>query len=247
MIHTADRGALTAKARPGVRIVAACGAPRGARRGPTRITDTIGLRFLARHSPSSGDELRKARAVSRRGDAVVCLSPAARSMPPLDGRPDREASRVGRFAPRPPTPTRFFCALPLRYLSAAARRTSPQGGGRECVQAVKIATDEEKGAMTERDKDKHNEEQELRYWSNFLALWRVCGNARCRRAKTCRGRARACGKKNTKNIPPSVREFFVAFLAGKRYGVPFEEFREDMEFKPCTRDYFAWRNGAQGN
>jgi hypothetical protein len=33
-----------------------------------------------------------------------------------------------------------------------------------------------------------------------------------------------------------VREFFVAFLAGKGHGVPFEEFWEDMELKPCTRD-----------
>jgi len=90
---------------------------------------------------------------------------------------------------------------------------------------------------------KDTEEQALRYWSNFLALWRVCGNARCRRAKCCRGRALLCGRKNSRNIPPSVREFFVAFLAGKRYGVPFEEFCEDMELRPCTRDYFAWRNG----
>jgi hypothetical protein len=38
-----------------------------------------------------------------------------------------------------------------------------------------------------------------------------------------------------------VREFFVAFLAGKSCDLPFDEFREDMEFEPCTRDYFAWR------
>lgn len=93
------------------------------------------------------------------------------------------------------------------------------------------------------DAVKQTEIHELREVSNFLALWRVCGNARCRRAKTCRGRAQLCGKRNTRNIPPSVREFFVAFLAGKRYSVPFEEFCEDMELKPCTRDYFAWRNG----
>jgi hypothetical protein len=96
--------------------------------------------------------------------------------------------------------------------------------------------------MTERSRNE-TEEQELRQVSNFLALWRVCGNAACRRAKTCRGRAQLCGRKNSKNVPPSVREFFVAFLAGKRCGISFEEFWEDMEFEPCTRDYFAWRNG----
>ncbi len=97
--------------------------------------------------------------------------------------------------------------------------------------------------MTETRQDKLTEDQELRHWSNFLALWRVCGNAACRRAKCCRGRARLCGQENTKNIPPAAREFFVAFLAGKHYGVSFEEFWEDMEFEPCTKDYLAWRNG----
>jgi hypothetical protein len=102
--------------------------------------------------------------------------------------------------------------------------------------------------MTETDK--LTDDQESRHWSNFLALWRVCGNARCRRAKCCRGRARACGKNNSKNIPPSVREFFVAFLAGKDCDLPFEEFWEDMELKPCTRDHFGvaqWQMSASTN
>jgi len=88
-------------------------------------------------------------------------------------------------------------------------------------------------------------ERQLREASNFLALWRLCGNAKCRRARCCRGRALLCGRRNSKSIPPSVREFFIAFLAAKRYGLPVEEFREDMEFRPCTRGYFAWRNGAE--
>ena len=73
----------------------------------------------------------------------------------------------------------------------------------------------------------------------------VAGVRQCRLpAREMLPRPRAtCGKKNTKNIPPSAREFFVAFLAGKHYGVAFEEFWEDMEFEPCTKDYLAWRNG----
>ena len=36
---------------------AVIGAPRGARRGPSRIADTIGLRFSARHPPSGAHTL----------------------------------------------------------------------------------------------------------------------------------------------------------------------------------------------
>ena len=55
-----------------------------AERRPPRVSrglaDTIGLRFLARHSPSRG-EFRKARAVFRRGDAPACLCFAACASP----------------------------------------------------------------------------------------------------------------------------------------------------------------------
>jgi hypothetical protein len=35
-------------------------------------------------------------------------------------------------------------------------------------------------------------EEPLRLWANVLYIWRLCGNASCRRARACRGKVRAC-------------------------------------------------------
>src|SRR5512144_2397779 len=74
----------------------------------------------------------------------------------------------------------------------------------------------------------------LRRASDLLCLWRVCGNAICRRARSCRGRAQLCAKRNSGAVPPLVREFFLSFLAAKSVGVTFEDFRDEMEGRDET-------------
>ena len=84
----------------------------------------------------------------------------------------------------------------------------------------------------------------LRRASDLLCLWRVCGNAVCRRARSCRGRAQLCAKRNTGAVPPPVREFFLSFLAAKSVGVSFEDFRGEMDGRDETEAFFAWRSAC---
>jgi hypothetical protein len=86
--------------------------------------------------------------------------------------------------------------------------------------------------------------EDLRRANNFLCLWRVCGNAVCRRARSCRGRAHLCGKRNDGALPPPVRDFFLSFLAAKYAGVSFEDFRDKMEGRDETDAFFAWRRAC---
>jgi hypothetical protein len=81
----------------------------------------------------------------------------------------------------------------------------------------------------------------LRRASDLLCLWRVCGNTVCRRARSCRGRAQLCAKRNRGAVPPPVRDFFLSFLAAHYAGVDFEEFRAEMEGRDETEAFFAWR------
>jgi hypothetical protein len=83
--------------------------------------------------------------------------------------------------------------------------------------------------------------EDLRSANNFLCLWRVCGNAVCRRARCCRGRAHLCSKRNDAAAPPAVRDFFRSFLAAKYVGVSFDDFRDPMEGREETEAFFAWR------
>jgi len=84
----------------------------------------------------------------------------------------------------------------------------------------------------------------LRRASDLLCLWRVCGNIVCRRARSCRGRAELCAKRNRSAVPPPVREFFLSFLAAHYAGVDFEDFRGEMEGRDETEAFFAWRSAC---
>ena len=89
-----------------------------------------------------------------------------------------------------------------------------------------------------------SETADLRRAADLLCLWRLCGKASCRRYRTCRGRAHVCAKRNSVLLPASVREFFAAFLAAKRAGLSFDQFRADMEQREETKAFFAWRRAA---
>jgi hypothetical protein len=92
---------------------------------------------------------------------------------------------------------------------------------------------------------KRSIEESLRWASNFCCLWRACANAKCRRARCCRGRAHDCGRRNSGLVPPLVREFFICVLAAKRAGVSFDDLRSQMEGTEEASAYFAWREAAR--
>jgi hypothetical protein len=105
---------------------------------------------------------------------------------------------------------------------------------------------ETNGAGSARDAETalRSEIGDLRRASDLLCLWRVCGNAVCRRARSCRGRAQLCAKRNCGAVPPPVRDFFLSFLAAKSVGVSFEDFRGEMEDRDETEAFFAWRSAC---
>jgi hypothetical protein len=91
---------------------------------------------------------------------------------------------------------------------------------------------------------RRGEIEDLRRASDLLCLWRVCGNTVCRRARSCRGRAHLCVKRNRGAVPPHVRDFFLSFFAAKSVGVTFEDFRDEMEGRDETEAFFAWRKAC---
>ena len=100
--------------------------------------------------------------------------------------------------------------------------------------------------MTETgDSGERSEAEALRRFANLLCLWRLCGNAACRRAGACRGRSHLCARRNFAVLPEGVREWFVAFLAAKYAGLPFEDFRDEMEGREETDAFFASRKAVR--
>ena len=97
-----------------------------------------------------------------------------------------------------------------------------------------------------RDSRKSHDAAILRRIADMLSLWRLCGNAACRRAKACRGRPHRCAKRNFAALPPGVRGFFKALLAAKPCRLGFETFQEEMAGSPEAEAYFAWVAAANG-
>jgi len=71
--------------------------------------------------------------------------------------------------------------------------------------------------------------ESMRRCADMLCLWRICGDAVCRRAHACRGRAHLCVRRNFRALPEGAREFFETFLAAKYAGLSFDAFKEEME------------------
>jgi len=92
---------------------------------------------------------------------------------------------------------------------------------------------------------KWNDAEILRRIAGMLSLWRLCGNAACRRAQACRGRPHRCAK-HSAALPEGVRAFLVAFLAARSCRIPFEAFQEEMAGSAEAEAYFAWAAAAKG-
>jgi hypothetical protein len=90
-----------------------------------------------------------------------------------------------------------------------------------------------------------NDAEALRRCADMLCLWRLCANASCRRARSCRGRVHLCAKRNFGAVPAGAREFFADFLAAKHSGLPFEAFKEEMTDSDEAASFSAWCKAAR--
>ena len=91
------------------------------------------------------------------------------------------------------------------------------------------------------------EAEGLRVLADMLCIWRLCGSARCRQARACRGSVHLCARRNFTVLPEGVRDFFLSFLAARHAGLSFETFRAEMEGREETDALFAWRAGARAS
>jgi hypothetical protein len=92
-----------------------------------------------------------------------------------------------------------------------------------------------------------NDVETLRRFADMLCLWRLCANASCRRARCCRGRTHLCARRNFGAVPDGARDFFVAFLAAKHAGLPFEAFKDEMEHSDEVTAFAAWCRAAEAS
>jgi hypothetical protein len=90
-----------------------------------------------------------------------------------------------------------------------------------------------------------SETEALRRFADMLCLWRLCANASCRRARSCRGRAHLCAQRNFRAAPDGVRDFFAGFLAAKSAGLSFEAFKSEMEQSEEFMALSVWRRAAE--
>jgi hypothetical protein len=90
-----------------------------------------------------------------------------------------------------------------------------------------------------------NDLEALRRCADMLCLWRLCANASCRRARSCRGRVHLCARRNFGAVPEGARDFFADFLAGKQAGLPFEAFKEEMTDSDEAAAFAAWCKAAK--
>ena len=100
---------------------------------------------------------------------------------------------------------------------------------------------------SDHDTRRISETEALRRFADMLCLWRLCANASCRRARSCRGRAHLCAQRNFPAVPEGVRDFFAAFLAAKSAGLSFEAFKSEMEQSEEFMALSAWRRAAEAS
>ena len=88
-----------------------------------------------------------------------------------------------------------------------------------------------------------------RVYAERLQVWRLCGNASCRRARACRGRPRLCGPANYPLLPDGVRGWFEMLAEAKEEGLSFEEARawlDGTDEEQAFRDWSAAVKGSSG-
>ena len=93
---------------------------------------------------------------------------------------------------------------------------------------------------------KQKKEADLRGWINWLDTWHVCANTACERARCCRGKASACFPKNFPRLPTGVRDCFVALIAAKQDGLPFDDAWAELTRVGLVAEFANWQNLVHG-
>jgi hypothetical protein len=87
----------------------------------------------------------------------------------------------------------------------------------------------------------------MRRWGTVLKLWRLCGNASCRRARACRGCLQSCGRRNYALLPDGVRGWFELLSEAKEEGLSFAEVRDWLEGTAEEEAFRDWSAAVKGS
>jgi len=80
----------------------------------------------------------------------------------------------------------------------------------------------------------------MRVWATHLKLWRLCGNAKCRRAGACRGKVQFCARANFLLLPQGVRDFFHGLTEAQEEGLSFQEAIEQLDESGAVEAFEDW-------
>ena len=78
----------------------------------------------------------------------------------------------------------------------------------------------------------------LRLTSNLLGLCALCSHAKCRRARTCRGKPHECLSRYEPLVPDQALKGCDALVDGKLSNKSFDQLRAE---EPAIHDLAAWR------
>ena len=90
-------------------------------------------------------------------------------------------------------------------------------------------------------------EKSLRAWGDLMSLWRLCGNAACRRAHACRGNARVCFPRHFPLLPEGVRAWLAGLGEAQEDGLTFEEAMEWLDATPAGEALRAWNTAVEAS
>lgn len=87
-------------------------------------------------------------------------------------------------------------------------------------------------------------EESMRGWGEVLSLWRLCGNAACRRARICRGHARVCFPRNFVLLPEGVQAWFVGLGEAQENGLTFDEAMDWLDAVGAGEAFRDWNEAV---
>ncbi len=90
-------------------------------------------------------------------------------------------------------------------------------------------------------------EADLRGWINWLDAWRVCANTACERARCCRGKASGCFRENFLRLPQGVQDGFIALIAAKEDGLPFDDAWAELTRCGLVAELANWQALVHGS
>jgi len=87
----------------------------------------------------------------------------------------------------------------------------------------------------------------IRGWGNVLSLWRLCGNAACRRAHGCRGNGTACFRQNYPLLPEGVRAWFEGLGEAQKENYSFDQAIVWLDSLGLMNEFHNWCAAVEGH